>query len=131
MDEHNKFTGSTQGALSAVENLIESSATSSPEAKAKFQHAASTARQALDEFTEASREMLDDTVDSLKDTLGVGREKAKETYGQVKVEATDRFAALEDTVRERPGAALAVAAGIGVLLGLLLRGRSKVIYRPR
>jgi ElaB/YqjD/DUF883 family membrane-anchored ribosome-binding protein len=98
-------------------------------AKGKFKKAAGTAKQAIDEFKEASQEALSDTTTLVKENLGVGKHKAQAAYGEAKVKATDRFGQLEDQVRERPGPALAIAAGAGVLLGLLLRGRSKVVYR--
>jgi ElaB/YqjD/DUF883 family membrane-anchored ribosome-binding protein len=131
MDAPHLPTSLTRDPLVDQERLPELEDRSVKPAKAKFQRAADTARQALDEFAGASKEVLDDTALTLKESLEAGREKAQDVYGRAKIEAADRFTTLEETVRQKPGIALATAAGLGLLIGLLLRGRSKVIYPPR
>ncbi len=61
------------------------------------------------------------------EALEHGLETAQETVGQATKQATEELRKLTETgskfVRENPGAAVAGAVGVGILLGLALRGR--------
>lgn len=61
------------------------------------------------------------------DAIEKGVTAAQETATQVAEQAGDEFRKVSDAsikfVRENPGAAIAGAVGVGVLVGLALRGR--------
>lgn len=71
--------------------------------------------------------------DSLKDAavsaVGETREKVVDLATEAAGEVERRYGDLQAWVQLRPGQALGIAAGVGVLVGLLLRGGStKTIY---
>lgn len=74
---------------------------------------------------------------SLKDAAQAAVDEVRGRLGAVSRQAVDqaqgRYGDLEAWVIENPARALGVAAGVGVVLGLLLRGRrQRVAYaRPR
>lgn len=73
---------------------------------------------------------------SLKDAASAAVADARDRVRGVTDEAVDtvqsRYSDLEAWVHQNPARALGVAAGVGVVLGLLLRGRTtRVIYRGR
>lgn len=61
--------------------------------------------------------------ESIEDTVGAAQETAK----QVADQATDEFRKMSESgtkfVRDNPGVAVAGALGVGILVGLVLRGR--------
>lgn len=78
--------------------------------------------------------------DKAKDQLGAAGASAKEAYGSLKTGAEELYAGgrehiqdsllvVEEKVRERPTLALTAAIGVGILLGLLLRGPRTVYVR--
>jgi ElaB/YqjD/DUF883 family membrane-anchored ribosome-binding protein len=95
--------------------------------------AAKTARAKVEPKLKAVAETAHDAYDSLKE---VASEAVDETRARVKdlaAQASDkiqtRYSDLEAWVQTKPGQALGIAAGIGVVLGLLLRGGStKTVY---
>jgi uncharacterized protein YjbJ (UPF0337 family) len=78
--------------------------------KGKLNEAAGSAQQAYGQLTDGVRDAL---------------EGALET---VRGEVHDHLDTVETYVKDRPLPAVAIAATIGIVLGLLLRGRSKTIY---
>jgi ElaB/YqjD/DUF883 family membrane-anchored ribosome-binding protein len=95
--------------------------------------AAKTARAKVEPKLKAVAETAHDAYDSLKE---VASEAVDETRARVKdlaAQASDkiqtRYSDLEAWVQLKPAQALGIAAGVGVVLGLLLRGGStKTIY---
>lgn len=74
-----------------------------------------------------------DAYDSLRDVateaLGETRARVKDIAAQASDEFQQRYGDLEAWVHEKPARAVGIAAGLGIVLGLLLRGRStKTIY---
>lgn len=55
-------------------------------------------------------------------------EAVDDIVGTVRGEVHAQLGTVEDYVVARPLQALGVAAGVGLLLGLLLRGRSRTVY---
>jgi ElaB/YqjD/DUF883 family membrane-anchored ribosome-binding protein len=98
----------TDGALGAAPTgKVRAAAASAREAAASLKDAAASV---VDEARHRARDYADDVVD-----------RVQTRYGDV-----------EAWVHQNPTRALGVAAGIGVVLGLLLRGRrTKVVYRGR
>jgi ElaB/YqjD/DUF883 family membrane-anchored ribosome-binding protein len=61
--------------------------------------------------------------------LGEARERIRDLTGEAAGEAQHRYRDLEAWVQLRPARAIGVAAAVGVLLGLLMRGRTtRVVY---
>lgn len=76
---------------------------------------------------------LDEAYDSLREVataaIGETRGRVADIASQATDEVERRYGDLQAWVQLRPGQALGVAAGIGVLLGLLLRGNTtKTVY---
>jgi ElaB/YqjD/DUF883 family membrane-anchored ribosome-binding protein len=69
------------------------------------------------------------TADQATETLSKLGDQTKEAYSRASQSAQKVADAVDPFVQERPYAAVAVAAGIGLILGLLLAGRGpRVIY---
>jgi uncharacterized protein YjbJ (UPF0337 family) len=60
-----------------------------------------------------ARGKIDQAAGAVQEKFGKAREQAQDIYGEV-----------EDFAKAQPFTALAVTLGVGVVLGLLLRGRS-------
>lgn len=94
---------------------------------------ASRARAKIEPKLKAVGGAAHEAYDSLRD---VATEAVEETRARMKdfaAQATDRlqhrYGDLEAWVQLKPAQALGVAAGVGIVLGLLLRGRStKTVY---
>jgi ElaB/YqjD/DUF883 family membrane-anchored ribosome-binding protein len=107
-DYADNLTAQTTKAASGVRAKVE------PKLKA----VASTAHDAYDSLTDVASEVVGDT-----------RARVKDIAAQAGDEIQTRYDDLEAWVHQKPARAVGVAAGIGVVLGLLLRGRStKTIY---
>ncbi|MDG2520633.1 DUF883 C-terminal domain-containing protein [Caulobacter segnis] len=78
--------------------------------KGKLKKAAGSAQQAYGELTDGVRDVVDDAVDTLRSQFD-GQLETVEAY-----------------VKQKPLAAIGIAAGVGLVAGLLLRGGSKTIY---
>lgn len=64
------------------------------------------------------------TVDSLRERLGAARERLGESCAAARKKVVAGATATDATIRENPYASLAIALGVGVLVGLLVgRGR--------
>jgi ElaB/YqjD/DUF883 family membrane-anchored ribosome-binding protein len=96
-------------------------------------NAASGARAKVEPKLKAVASTAHDAYDSLKEVaseaVGETRARVKDIATQASDEIQNRYGDLEAWVQLKPGQALGIAAGVGVILGLLLRGRStKTIY---
>jgi ElaB/YqjD/DUF883 family membrane-anchored ribosome-binding protein len=76
--------------------------------KDKASDVANTLRDVGSQVRDVATQQYQSAVDTAQEYYQEGREKAMEWQGQ-----------LEDYVREQPVKALAIAAGIGVVLGIL------------
>jgi ElaB/YqjD/DUF883 family membrane-anchored ribosome-binding protein len=78
---------------------------------------------------EAAGAVLRDTRELLEGRTGDLMAKAQEGYGKLREKATERSADADVFVREKPYAALAIAAFAGFLIGhIISSGRSNVVY---
>lgn len=66
-----------------------------------------------------------------RDAYGQVRGQAQGAYNQARDRTMDTVDDLEGYVREQPLAALAIGAGVGLLIGLLVAGSAKTIYLRR
>lgn len=84
----------------------------------KLDAAAASAHEAYDSLKDIATAAVDETRERVTDVASQAAEQVERRYGD-----------LQAWVQLRPTQALGVAAGIGVVLGLLLRGNStKTIY---
>ena len=60
-----------------------------------------------------------------KDAYDDVAHKARQTYRKVQTKASDVSHEVQRFVRDNPGKAIAIAAGVGFLIGLLVRRRSE------
>jgi ElaB/YqjD/DUF883 family membrane-anchored ribosome-binding protein len=61
--------------------------------------------------------------DAAQQVVGQARDRAGQYYEQGKAKMADMRTKVEDSVRENPMRAVLIAAGAGLLLGMLLRRR--------
>lgn len=101
------------------------------------------ARQGMGRVQDAVGGLTGDGATQVKGKLNEAVGSAQQAYGQlasgvrdvvdsgletVRGEIHDQLDTVESYVKSKPLPAVAIAASIGVVLGLLLRGRSKTIY---
>ena len=97
------------------------------------QPSAKSVRDKVEPKLKAVASTAHDAYDSLKDVaieaVGETRARVKDLTAQASDELQTRYGDLEAWVQLKPARALGVAAGLGVVLGLLLRGRAtKTVY---
>jgi uncharacterized protein YjbJ (UPF0337 family) len=68
---------------------------------------------------------LNELAGYVQNTYGQAKEQAQDALAQAKDKAQGAYGSLESYVREQPLPALAIGVGIGLLLGILLKGGSK------
>lgn len=89
---------------------------------------AGKARAAVDSARDAAASLKDAAGSVIEDTRQRARAFADEATGEIH----HRYGDVEAWVHQNPARALGVAAGLGILMGLLLRGRTtRVVYRGR
>ena len=71
---------------------------------------------------------LNEATGSLQNAYGQVKDQASDVLDQAKDQAQDTYDQLESFVREQPFAAAAVGVGVGLVLGLMLRGGRKTVY---
>lgn len=88
--------------------------------------AVETAKTKVTQGVDSARSYAEDAYGQARsyatDAYGNARSYAEDAYGQARVKGTDALANVEQQIKENPLAALAVAAGVGVVVGLWLRG---------
>jgi ElaB/YqjD/DUF883 family membrane-anchored ribosome-binding protein len=98
-----------------------------PSAKERFRAQSGTVREDLRELgrvgREAAREKLDEARQAAEQALHGGRQKAEEIYDQGRRKAGDLEDQLIDYVREKPLKSLAIATGLGLVLGIFFNRR--------
>ncbi|PIB92122.1 CsbD family protein [Caulobacter sp. FWC2] len=82
---------------------------------------ATQAKGKLNEAVGSAQQAYGQLASGMRDVVGGGLET-------VRGEIHDRLDTVESYVKGKPLPAVAIAATIGVVLGLLLRGRSKTVY---
>jgi ElaB/YqjD/DUF883 family membrane-anchored ribosome-binding protein len=80
-------------------------------------------REKTQEVQENLRDMGSQVRDAAQEKIGEIRNRASEYYQQGRERLSDWEQDLEGYVRERPLQSLLIAAGVGVVLGLLWRRR--------
>jgi ElaB/YqjD/DUF883 family membrane-anchored ribosome-binding protein len=84
----------------------------------KLKAVGGAAHEAYDSLRDVAAEAVDETRARVKDLAAQAADRLQHRYGDV-----------EAWAQSKPAQALGVAAGLGIVLGLLLRGRStKTIY---
>lgn len=89
----------------------------------KLHHAVSSAEKTAQSTTERVARAAHQAVDSLSSYGGRTEERLRETSRLAGKRGRQYANQVEGYVNERPLAAIAIAAGVGVLFGLLMRGR--------
>ncbi len=71
---------------------------------------------------------LNEAAGSVQNAYGQVKDQASDVLGQAKDQAQDTYDQMESFIREQPFAAAAVGVGIGLVLGMMLRGGRKTVY---
>lgn len=68
--------------------------------------------------------VVSDKVAAVRERLGAAQERLEELYDSAREKVVAGARTADDTIRAHPYESLAVALGVGVLIGALLRNRS-------
>ncbi len=71
---------------------------------------------------------MNEAAGSLQNTYGQVKDQAADVLDQAKDQAQDSYEQIESFIRDQPFAAAAVAVGVGLILGMMLRGGRKTVY---
>jgi ElaB/YqjD/DUF883 family membrane-anchored ribosome-binding protein len=88
-------------------------------AREKFEDAAEN----IDDRYQRVRKTAERASDAAREKYRVAAETVREGYGKVKTDIKRVSSDVNEYVRENPGKSLLMAAGVGFLLGLLVRRR--------
>ncbi|MBU4433023.1 MAG: DUF883 family protein [Alphaproteobacteria bacterium] len=114
-----QIIGVAENAAGRVQDAVGAlAADPSTQVKGKLKQAAGSAKVAYGHIKDVASEAVDHTKENMHVAVDRTREKVREGYGEV-----------ETFVQNKPGPALAIAASIGLALGLILRGPSKIVRR--
>ncbi len=105
-------SGRVQDAVGALRGDVQT------QAKGKLKQAAGAAKATYGHL----KEIAEDAAHQTRDTVHVAVDRTKD---RVRLGMGD----LESFVQAKPGPALAIAAAVGIALGLMLRG-TRTVYRP-
>ena len=98
-------------------------------ASGTIQSASDRVQDAIDEGAGTAAEKVSDLADRASALVSRVGERAQDAYSRTAERAQEAVDIIDPFVQERPYAALAIAAGIGVVVGLLMVGRGpKIIY---
>jgi len=94
-----------------------------------IQSAAGKVQDAIDEGAETASDKVSEIADRASEFVSKAGERVQDVYSRAAEQAQGVADTIDPFVQERPYAALAIAAGIGVVVGLLMAGRGpKIIY---
>ena len=109
----------------ATQNQFSAGSTQSGSATDHLSKKAAEARESLQEVGQAAREAAQEKMQQVRDVaqerVGELRDRAGEYYEMGRDRAYDLEQSLEQRIRERPLNSVLMAAGIGILLGILWR----------
>lgn len=91
--------------------------------KKQAEKVTASAKEKAGAVTASAKEKAEAVTASAKETLEGARESAREGYDKVTKDLEHLGKDVNEYVRQNPGKAIAMAAGAGFVLGLLLRGR--------
>ena len=117
------------------------------EAKEKAKQAAEATGKAVQERLQTAREKFSEVADNLgkgagsastkvkekadqvssaaRESYGVAAERAKQGYDKARKDLDHLTQDVNEYVRDNPGKAVLIAAGVGFLIGLIFRGRGR------
>ena len=71
---------------------------------------------------------INEAAGTVQNAYGQAKDQASDVLDQARDQFQDSYDQVEAFVREQPLAATAVAVGVGLVLGLMLRGGRKTVY---
>ncbi len=125
-----KAVGATQTAAAKVADQAKAvAATLADQAKDTYGKVSDQAKDTYGKVSEQAKDTYGKVTDQAKETYGKVNAQAKQTMDKVSDQAKDVYGKVDPMVREKPYAALAVAAVAGLIVGMIMNsGGSKVIY---
>ena len=73
----------------------------------------------MDQLTEDARDLMSATADVAGEKVGAARKRLAAALERVKVKAVEGAKVADQTIRENPYQAIAIAAGVGAIIGYL------------
>ena len=89
--------------------------------KESVKHLGSVAADKASQLKDSAQEYLHAGREKASEYLDAGREKASEYYEMSKAKAQEWEHSVEEYIREKPLQSVLIAAGVGAVLGFLLR----------
>jgi ElaB/YqjD/DUF883 family membrane-anchored ribosome-binding protein len=87
--------------------------------------ASSTVKEKAGQASVKVKEKADQVSTVAKERYGVAAERAKQGYDKARKDLDHLTQDVNEYVRDNPGKAVLIAAGVGFLVGLIFRGRSR------
>ncbi len=81
------------------------------------------AANAVGDVAKQVADVAEDKVAEARERLDEAVEHGREVYSDIRARALDGAKVAGEFIREKPYAALGIGVGLGLLIGLLLRGR--------
>jgi ElaB/YqjD/DUF883 family membrane-anchored ribosome-binding protein len=94
-------------------------------ARVKLQEATKEAGERYQRVSQDVRREAERVSEKAREQYGVAKEQLREGYTRVRKDVGEISEDLSDFVRDNPGKAVLLAAGIGFVIGLLFRGERR------
>ena len=114
-----------KGAETATSKVKEKAGEATSKVKEKAGEASSKVKEKAGQVTTVAREKYSVAAERARHGYDVASERAREGYQKARKDLDDLTTNVNEYVRDNPGKAVLIAAGVGFLIGLVFRGRSR------
>ena len=98
------------------------------QAKGKLNEASGSIQDTYGKVKDQASDAYGKVKDQASDAYGKAKDQASDVLDQARSQGEDVYEQIEAFVREQPLAAVGVGLGVGLLIGMLLRGGRKTVY---
>lgn len=120
-DSAHSFGQLKNDAVRVAQSAAEAARSGVESVKSKLTEGTETAKARYAEGTETLKAKYADGTEVLKAKYADGSEKVRQAADQARERGNDMVSELQTKIEENPLQAVAIAAGVGVLLGVLMR----------